>query len=119
MTELSAVIRLVKEARHKVQPARAPKDPRLHVHIASPGAKVLLLQGRFRDDAYVRRHVAYVLTRDAEQGEQHVLRNLRAIRRTLQEMGVDADDADRELRSIEAKVRAELWRQVLTSDGQP
>jgi hypothetical protein len=118
MTETSAVAQLVREARHKLQAASAPRDPRLHIHIAPPMAKVLLLQGRFRDAAYVRRHVEYVLSRDAEQGEQHVRRNLGAIRRTLEEMGVDKKAIDAEVRAIEAAVRAEIWRQVLTPDGQ-
>lgn len=115
-----AVSRAVRDVRREVAPGRRDTDhPQLHIHIAEQAAKVRLLPGRFRDAAYVKRHVEFVLTRPAEQGEQHVRRNLNAIRRVLDEMGVDRDDADREVRSIEAKVRAELWRQVLTPDGQP
>jgi Family of unknown function (DUF6074) len=114
MTEKSAISRVVRDVRRDFAPADATHPahhPRLHVRIASP--KVMLLPGHFRGAAYVRGHVAYVLTRDAEQGEQHVQRNLNAIRRTLEEMGVEQDAIDAEVRTIEAAVRAEMWRRVL------
>src|SRR4051794_24806379 len=88
-------------------PAEAT-PPHLHVEIVSPKAKVLLLPGRFRGAEHIKRHVAYVLTRDAEQGEQHIHRNLRAIRRTLQEMGVEQKAIEDEVGRIEGAVRAEL-----------
>jgi hypothetical protein len=78
----------------------------------------MLLPGHFRGAAYIQTHVAYVLSRDAEQGEQHVQRNLGAIRRTLDEMGVDKEAIDAEVRGIEAAVRGELWRQVLLPGGE-
>ncbi len=81
--------------------------------IARPKAKVVLLPGRFRGPDYVKRHVSYVVAMDAQRGEHHVRRNLDAIRRRLDEIGVDKRDADREIRTIEAAVRRELWRQVL------
>jgi Family of unknown function (DUF6074) len=117
MTETSAVAQLVREARHKLRPASAPRDARLHVQIAPPVAKVLLLRGRFRDANYIRTHVGYVVDMGAERGEQHIVRNLACIRRNLEEMGVDRDVIDREVRSIEAAVRAELWRQILLPAG--
>jgi Family of unknown function (DUF6074) len=118
MTEKTAVSRAVRDARRDVAPSRRDDDsPRLHVRIAEPKAKVMLLPGRFRGTGHVKRHVEFVLTRSAEQGEQHVQRNLRAIRRTLEEMGVDQEAIDAELRTIEAAVRAELWQQVLLPDG--
>ncbi|WP_456719673.1 MULTISPECIES: DUF6074 family protein [unclassified Bradyrhizobium] len=82
--------------------------------VAGPTAKVMLLPGRFRGADYVRRHVSYVVAMDAECGEQHVQRNLDAIRRRLDEIGVDKRDANREIQTIEAAVRREIWRQVLT-----
>ncbi|WP_166300385.1 DUF6074 family protein [Bradyrhizobium sp. 2S1] len=85
-----------------------------HRGIAQPKAKVVLLPGRFRGADYVRRHVSYVVAMDAERGEHHVRRNLDAIRRRLNELGVDKREADREIRTIEAAVRREIWRQVLT-----
>jgi len=115
-----AVSRAVREARREVAPADpvGPKgDPRLHVHIASPTAKVMLLPGRFRGADFIKSHVAYVLARDAERGEQHVRRNLRAIRRTLEAMGVDQGAIDAEVRSVESAVRREIWRQVLLPGG--
>jgi hypothetical protein len=121
MTEKSAISRVVRDARRDLapgEPVQRPDHPRLHVHIATVGAKVMLLPGRFRDADYLRRHVEYVLSRDAEQGEQHVLRNLGAIRRTLEEMGVDNEAIDAEVRTIEAAVRSEIWRQVLTPDAR-
>ncbi|MCK1456674.1 hypothetical protein IVB36_38795 [Bradyrhizobium sp. 35] len=117
MADKSAA-RVVREARRELAPAAPEGDPRLHVQITIPKAKVMLLPGRFRGADYIKRHVEFVLTRSAEQGEQHVQRNLRALRRTLAEMGVDREAIDAEVRRVEAAVRAELWRQVLTPDGQ-
>lgn len=117
MADKSAA-RVVRDARHEAAPGDLTCDPRLHVQIALPTAKVMLLPGRFRDATHVRRHVEFVLTRSAEQGEQQVRRNLRALRRTLEEMGVDRNAIDAEVRRVEAAVRAELWRQVLTPDGR-
>jgi hypothetical protein len=116
----TAVSRAVRDVRREITPIRRDDDhPRLHVRIAEPKAKVMLLTGRFRDAAYVRRHVEFVLTRPAEQGEQHVRRNLSALRKNLEDMGVDQIAIDAEVRRVEAAVRAELWRQVLTPDGHP
>ncbi|MCK1424605.1 hypothetical protein IVA96_15710 [Bradyrhizobium sp. 159] len=118
MTEKTTVLRAVRDARRELAPHRQHGDPaRLRVHIAQP-KKVVLLPGRFRDEAYVRRHVEFVLSLDAERGEAHVQRNLLAIRRVLDELGVDPADADREVRNIEGRVRAELWKQVLTPGGE-
>lgn len=99
--------------------SRAPigSDAVLHVEIATRKAKVVPLPGRFRGLQHIRSHVAYVLTLNAEQGEQHVRRNLKAIRRTLEEMGVDNSAITAEIRGIESAVRAELWRQVLLPGG--
>ncbi|WP_354124603.1 DUF6074 family protein [Bradyrhizobium sp. LA6.10] len=108
--------RAVRNARREVRPdasSNSEDAPRLRIRIAEPKAKVMLLPGRFRGAEYVKRHVKFVIRLEAERGEQHVQRNLDAIRRRLDEMGVGKRDADREVRSIEGAVRAELWRQVL------
>jgi hypothetical protein len=121
MTEKSAISRVVRDVRRDFAPADATRQadhPRLHVRIASAGARVMLLPGHFRGATYIQNHVEYVLSRDAEQGEQHVQRNLGAIRRTLDEMGVDKEAIDAEVRRIEAAVRGELWRQVLLPGGE-
>jgi hypothetical protein len=115
MTEKS-LARLVHETRRELAPEPRREAPRLPVKIDLPGAKVLLKRP-YRDAAYVKRHVAYVLTRGAEQGETHIAQNLNCIRQNLEEMGIDSDVIDQEVRSIAAAVRAELWRQVLTPDG--
>ncbi|WFU44116.1 DUF6074 family protein [Bradyrhizobium sp. CB82] len=111
MTERFAAI----AASHR--PVATPPPPRLHVEIAQRKAKILLLPGRFRGADHVKRHVDFVLTLDAERGEQHVQRNLRALRRTLDELGVTPATAEREVRRFEGAVRAELWRRVLLRDG--
>jgi hypothetical protein len=116
MTETSAVIRLVKEARHKLQPAIAPRDPRLHIDIARPTAKVLLKRP-YRDAEYVRRHVDYVVDMSADEGEAHIIRNLQCIRRNLEELGIDRKVIEQEVRSIEGAVRSELWRRILLPGG--
>jgi hypothetical protein len=116
MIEKATVTRLVQQARHKLHPATAPRDPRLHIHIAPPRAKVLLKRP-YRDGEYVRRHVGYVVEMGAEEGEAHIVRNLNCIRRNLEEMGIDRGVIDQEVRSIGAAVRAELWRQILLPGG--
>ncbi|WP_219680833.1 DUF6074 family protein [Bradyrhizobium canariense] len=99
------------------RPSTAPPSPPLHVEIAPRRAKILLLPGHFRGAADVKRHVDFVLTLDAERGEQHVQRNLRALRRTLDELAVERATAEREVRRFEGTVRAELWRRVLLQGG--
>ncbi|QIG96294.1 DUF6074 family protein [Bradyrhizobium sp. 6(2017)] len=111
MTDKSAVRSVVHDVRRDVAPVDRDVDNR---RVAAPTAKIMLLPGRFRGADYVRRHVSYVLTRPAEQGERHVQDNLREIRRLLDEIGVDKREADQEIRTIEAAVRREIWRQVLT-----
>lgn len=110
MTTKSAIISVVRDARRAIAPEASSTAER---GFTGPKAKVLLLPGRFRDAAYVRRHVAFVVGLDAERGEQHVQRNLDAIRRRLDEIGIDREAIDAEVRSIEGAVRAELWRQIL------
>jgi|ERR1700722_13381991 hypothetical protein len=110
----TAISRAVREVRREVAPDRRDDDHRqLRIRMTEPKAKVRLLPGHFRDAAYVRRHVSYVIAMDAERGEQHVQRNLDAIRRRLDEMGIGPQDADREVRTIEAAVRREIWQRVL------
>lgn len=104
-------------ASHRPAAASPATSPRLHVEIAPRKAKILLLPGLFRGVGHVRRHVDFVLTLDAERGEQHVQRNLRALRRTLDELGVDPTTAEHEVRRFEGAVRAELWRRVLLQGG--
>ena len=77
----------------------------------------MLLPGRYRDAAYVRRHVEHVLSRPADQGEAHVRRNLRCIGQNLEAIGVSQPEIVAEVRRIEGAVRAEIWRQVLSPDG--
>ena len=87
--------------------------PALHVEIAEPGAKVMLLPGKFRGAGYIRTHVAGVVEMGAEKGERHIVRNLAIIRDRLEELGIDEPAIAAELRRIEGAVRAELWRQIL------
>lgn len=116
MTERSALTRLVQEARRKLAPAPRSEEPRLHINIERPTARVLLKRP-YRDAAYVRTHVGYVVDMGAERGEAHIVRNLNCIRQNLEEMGIDGNIVDQEVRSIEAAVRAELWRQILLPVG--
>ena len=102
---LSKIVQIgVPERRTHCRPA--PSAPR------RPTATVLLL-GPFRDAAYVRQHVAFVVRESAEKGEEHIIRNLLSIRHKLEVMGIDRRAIDREVDRIEGAVRAELWRQVL------
>ena len=106
---------------HRVARRHTPNsqkpDPELPVRIDLPGAKVMLLPGRFRDAAYIKTHVEYVLSRPAEIGEAHVINNLRCIRQNLEAIGISRPEIDAEVRRIEGAVRAEIWRQVLFPGG--
>jgi hypothetical protein len=106
-----------RDARRGRENSVAPRNahPILHIEIARPTAKVLLKRP-FRDAAYIRRHVSYVVKEGSAQGEHHIVRNLLSIRRKLDEMGLGQEVIDREMREIEAAVRAELWRQILTPE---
>ena len=117
MTE-AAISQAVYDARREVAPSRrAGAHSHLHIRIDEPTAKVMLLPGRFRDAAYVRRHVEFVLSRPTDQGHQHVYRNLRALRRNLDDMGVDEAAIDAEVQRVSAAVWAELWKRVLLPGG--
>ncbi|MDP2359012.1 MAG: DUF6074 family protein [Beijerinckiaceae bacterium] len=109
---MSKVVALVSSARPR-QPSTKNNTDVMRVEIAPSQAKVLLIAGQFRSAEYIRTHVKYVLGLTAENGEQHVIRNLRAIERVLRQMGVEEAAITAELRIIEGAVRAELWRQVL------
>jgi len=113
MTRKSAVVGVVRDVRRAMAPDAYSSSPKVY-RTAKPKARVLLLPGHFRGADYIRRHVEFVVGLDAERGELHVQRNLDAIRCRLDEMGVDKRDADREVRSIESAVRAEIWRRILT-----
>lgn len=115
MTDAVQIARIGRRAIGRATPEREPA--RLPVKVDLPGAKVFLLQGRYRHADYIARHVAYVLSRPADVGEAHVLRNLLAIRRSLLEIGVSEKQADAELQIIHSRVRAEMWRQVLLPEA--
>jgi len=115
---IDAVSRAVRDVRREVAPVRREAEHlQLRVRIDERKAKVMLLPGRFRDAEYVRRHVEFVLSRPVEQGHQHVQRNLRALRRHLNEMDVDQVAIDAEAERVSAAVWTELWKQVLLRDG--
>jgi hypothetical protein len=93
---------------------KAPRSgaPILRVEIAIPIAKVLLKRP-FRDDNYVRNHVAAVVKMRPAHGEWHIRANLQMIREKLEAMGLDRATVHVEMRDTEARIRAELWRQII------
>jgi len=114
MTDRATLARLAHDARpNPAAPVRRLHEQQLPVRVDMPGAKVMLLPGKYRDAAYVQRHVEHVLSRPADQGEAHVLRNLRCIRQDLEAMGIGPAEIAKEVCRIEGAVRAEIWRQVL------
>lgn len=118
MTDRATLARLAHDARpNPAAPVRRLHERRLPVRVDLPGAKVMLLPGKYRDAAYVQRHVEHVLSRPADQGEAHVLRNLRCIRQNLEAIRVCQTEIDAEVNRIEGAVRAEMWRQVLLPGG--
>jgi hypothetical protein len=66
----------------------------------------------------IGRIVEQMLDRDAEAAEQHLRQHIACQERTLFKKQIPAEAIARELKSLEAAVRAGLWRYVL-GGGRP
>ncbi len=65
--------------------------------------------------AFVERLAAQIASRTTDAGEAHLLQQLARQREILSRKGVPEKAIERELRSLAAAVRAELWRLLLGS----
>lgn len=70
-----------------------------------------------RRRAFVRKHAQIALSYDAETGERHIQRQIRDQTAILTRKGIAEDRVNAEARSLEAALRAELWRTVMTPGG--
>jgi hypothetical protein len=70
-----------------------------------------------RRRALVRRLAAQVLARRAADGEQHLAAQLRRQATSMTRKGFNDDVVLRETTSLEAAVRAQMWRFVLGADA--
>lgn len=66
---------------------------------------------------YVRRQAEFILGVSEIVGERHLARQISIQRGYLQSVGIAPDKAEREASRLEATIRAELWRMVLTPEG--
>jgi Family of unknown function (DUF6074) len=69
--------------------------------------------------AFVRRLAAQVLTRSAEQGEKHLALQLRKQAMSMARKSFSDEVVRREIASLEAAVRGEMWRQMLGAPSLP
>lgn len=97
-------------------PRPAPPEP--HFRIRWP-AKVSL-HPTFQDRRAVDRHVDGLMRMSADGAERHILRNLDAIGRLLQGMGIEDETTITAFtRDFESRARAAYWHRVLLSDLPP
>jgi len=66
---------------------------------------------------FIDRQAAVALGMKAESGERHILRTVEQQRAILLRKGVKPATVNRECVSLEAAIRAALWRAVLTPGG--
>ena len=66
---------------------------------------------------FVRRQANCALNMKPESGERHILRQVDQQRDILLRKGVSPEFVQRECGSLEAAIRAALWRGVLTPGG--
>jgi hypothetical protein len=64
---------------------------------------------------FVERLAAQIASRSTDAGEAHLLQQLARQREILSRKGVPEKAIERELRSLAAAIRAELWRLLLGS----
>jgi hypothetical protein len=66
---------------------------------------------------FVWRHAARMSELRAKAAENHLASQLKIQRDTMTRKGVDPERIDQELATLEAAIRAELWRLVLSPGG--
>jgi hypothetical protein len=64
--------------------------------------------------AFVERHARLIAAMNADAGERHLVRQLRFQMENLQRRGIAGEVIEREVASLDAAIRAALWRAVLT-----
>jgi hypothetical protein len=69
--------------------------------------------------AFVRRLAARALARNAADGERHLAAQIRRQAGSLTRKGFSDDVVRQQTSSLEAAVRAEMWRQVLGASPLP
>jgi hypothetical protein len=72
---------------------------------------------RVRDLSFVRRHASFMASCSARAAETHLRTQLDVQRRTISRRGIEPELIEAQLRNLEAAIRAELWRRVLTPGG--
>jgi Family of unknown function (DUF6074) len=103
--------------RRQRESLREPTRATLRGVADPPSATILAFPIAARRDL-VGRIVEQMLDRDAETAEQHLRQHLACQERTLFKKQIPPEAIVRELKSLEAAVRAGLWRYVL-GGGRP
>jgi hypothetical protein len=65
----------------------------------------------------IHRQADYALCLKPEKAEQHIARQLQCQAEALRRRGVSGDVIDRELKSMEAAIRAAMWHVVFDTPG--
>lgn len=63
---------------------------------------------------FIDRQAGVALGMKAESGERHIIRTVQQQREILLRKGVSSESVQRECASLEAALRAALWRAVMT-----
>ena len=69
-----------------------------------------------RRRAYVRRQAAWFCEQTAKGAENNLFRQMNVQRDALLNRGVDPERVEAEVRALEAAIRCEVWRLVLTPE---
>jgi hypothetical protein len=72
---------------------------------------------RHRNRRFVRRHAARMAELSPVTAEKHLRHQLSIQVETMLKRGIDPDAVERERRSLETAIRAELWHLVLMPGG--
>jgi|GEM_PF-6991078 len=105
------VIELVKPA---ISAPVRRDDDRLPVKFVASPPKVVPLPGRYCGGATaVKNHVDYLFTRDNENAQVHIGRNLRAIRMEMEELGIAEASIQSELAGFNIAVWQMIWQRVM------
>ena len=122
MKAQSQVKRVVRKVAHATDPDPGPRTSSADAPAATPPgppkAPVLIFLP-LRPRSYVAKLARIVVAaKTAEFGETILQRDVKVITQDLLQAGADPEVVKREVRGLEASIRAEIWRTVLTPEGE-
>lgn len=85
--------------------------------VGARSAKILVFPLRNRI-GFVERQARQIAGMSADAGERHLTHQLRVQREALERRGIDPELICAEITSLEAAIKAALWKAVLAPGGQ-